>query len=404
MAWKQPSPRAAELIRLGAQIVLTGVDNATPERFQAVLRTTRPEVGVDPVLAAAAVRSVRSSVLHWATANIRDPGSPVAPNLSPEALGIARDMLRRGFTQLDFRVATNRFWQGWMEVAFTLTADPEELRELLDISFQSITEFIDATVAGIAAQMEIEREALTRGSHAERLEVTELILDGAPIKLQRAEARLGYPLNRNHTGAVIWCDEPDADLTELDRVAESFVHAAGSTQSLIVIASSATRWVWVADATLDVDQIHKALATMAQARIAIGPTARGMDGFRHSHLDALTTQRMVARLHSRQRVVFFTDVQLVALITQQPEATDEFITNTLGELKAASTELQTTVLAFIKEQCNVSRTAKLLFTHRNTLLRRLERADQLLPRPLEQNSVQVAVALEALRWRGDQPA
>ena len=402
MAWKQPSPRAAELIRQGAQIVLTGVNSGSPERFQAVLQATRPEVGVDPVLSAAAVRSVRSSVLHWATANIREPGSPVPPNLGTEALSIARDMLRRGFTQLDFRVATNRFWQGWMRIVFTLTTDPEELRELLDVSFQSITEFIDTTVAGIAAQMETEREALTHGSHAERLEVTELILDGAPIKLQRAEARLGYPLNRSHTAAVIWCDEPDADLAELDRVAERFVQAANAMQSLIVIASSATRWVWVADATLDVDKIHNALATMAEARITIGPASRGMDGFRHSHLDALTTQRMVARLHSRQRVVFFTDVQLVALITQQPEATDEFIRNTLGELESASIELQTTVLTYVKEQCNVSRTAKLLFTHRNTLLRRLERAEQLLPRPLEQNSVQVAVALEALRWRGDQ--
>lgn len=404
MAWKRPSPRAADLIRQGAQIVLTGVDAAPIDRFQPVLLTTRPEVGLDPVLAAAAVRSVRSSVVHWATANIRDPGGPVSANLGPEPLSIARDMLRRGFTQLDFRVATNRFWQGWMKIAFTLTADAEELRELLDVSFQSITEFIEATVAGIANQMELERDALTRGSHAERLEVTELILDGAPIKLERAEARLGYPLNRTHTAVVIWCDEPDADLSELDQVAEAFVRAAGSSQSLIVIASAATRWVWVAEATLDVDQINTALDNTAAVRIAIGPAARGMEGFRHSHLDALTTQRMVTRLHSRQRAVFFTDVQLVALITQSPEATDEFIKNTLGNFELANSELHTTLLTFLKEQCNVSRTAKVLYTHRNTLLRRLERAQQLLPRPLEQNSIQVAVALEALRWRGDQPS
>lgn len=385
-------------------MVLNGI-NATPvDRFQNILLVTRPEIGIDPVLAAAAVRSVRSSVLYWATANIRDPGSPVPANLGPEPLGIARDMLRRGFTQLDFHVATNMFWQGWMRIAFTLTSDPDELREVLDVTFQSITDFIDATVASIAAQMEIERDALTRGSHAERLEVAELILDGAPIKLQRAEERLGYPLNRAHTGAVIWCDEPDADLSQLGRVAESFVHAAGFPQALIVIASAATRWVWVADASLDVDRIHQTLDNTTGVRIAIGPAARGMAGFRRSYLDALTTQRMVARLHSRQRVAFFADVQLVALITQHPEATDEFIKSTLGNFEAASAELQLTVLTFIKEQCNVSRTAKRLYTHRNTLLRRLERAEQLLPRPLEETSVQVAVALEALRWRGDQPS
>ena len=56
--------------------------------------------------------------------------------------------------------------------------------------------------------------------------------------------------------------------------------------------------------------------------------------------------------------------------------------------------------AFVTEQCNVSRAATKLYTHRNTLLRRLTRAEQLLPRPLAENSVNVAVALDVLRWRG----
>jgi DNA-binding PucR family transcriptional regulator len=126
-----------------------------------------------------------------------------------------------------------------------------------------------------------------------------------------------------------------------------------------------------------------------------------MEGFRRSHLDALTTHRMLARLHSGQRLAFFTDVELIALITQDPGRADEFIKHTLGEFELADSELQATVLAFVNEQCNASRAAARLFTHRNTLLRRLDRAEKLLPAPLGQNSVRVAVALEALRWRGN---
>jgi DNA-binding PucR family transcriptional regulator len=58
------------------------------------------------------------------------------------------------------------------------------------------------------------------------------------------------------------------------------------------------------------------------------------------------------------------------------------------------------VLVYVREQSNASRAAKRLYTHRNSLLRRLARAEQLLPRPLSENSVEVAVALEVLRWRG----
>ncbi|HWR79817.1 MAG TPA: helix-turn-helix domain-containing protein [Pseudomonas sp.] len=43
-----------------------------------------------------------------------------------------------------------------------------------------------------------------------------------------------------------------------------------------------------------------------------------------------------------------------------------------------------------------------MHTHRNTLLRRLTRAEELLPRPLEDNRIHVAAALEALSWTAEQ--
>ena len=143
---------------------------------------------------------------------------------------------------------------------------------------------------------------------------------------------------------------------------------------------------------------------MPGVRIAVGSTARGIEGFRRSHLDAITTQRMLARLNSTQRIAGFEAVQLVALVTEDPDRADQFIKQTLGELEAASPELRGTVLTFINEQCNASRAAATLYTHRNTLLRRISRAEQLLPRPLEENSVHVAVALEMAHWRGSSDA
>ncbi|MEU0500792.1 helix-turn-helix domain-containing protein [Nocardia sp. NPDC005998] len=52
------------------------------------------------------------------------------------------------------------------------------------------------------------------------------------------------------------------------------------------------------------------------------------------------------------------------------------------------------------ERCNTARAAARLYTHRNTLLRRVTRAQELLPRPLDDNVVPIAVALEMLNWRG----
>lgn len=395
-----------ELIRQGAKAVLDGSQQWLDE-YDRVTMAANPAIADDPVLAEATRRSIRSSLIHWAAANVSNPGAPVAPNLGPEPLSIARDMVRRGLDPFTFRIAQTVGWRLWMGVAFGLTSDPDELRELFEVTYRSISEFVEATSAGIAAQMQRERDELARGTHAERREVTALILDGAPISRQRAEVRLGYALNRTHTAAVIWSDEPDGDLNRLDRVVDAFGRAAGFARPLTVIAGAATRWVWVANAantTLDVEQVEQAVRDVPGARIAIGAAATGIEGFRRSHLEALTTQRMVAGLNSRQRVALFADIQLIALIAQNPEATNDFIKNTLGDFESAGAELHKTVLTFVNEQCSIGRTIKVLYTHRNTLLRRLDRAQQLLPRPLDHSSVHVAVALEALQWRGNPPA
>jgi DNA-binding PucR family transcriptional regulator len=400
MTAKRPSVRVRELIRHAAQITV----NARPEWLQelddAVLGAN-PAIAADPELAAAVSRSNQANLFFWATANVREPGAPVPPNAGPEPLGVARELVRRGLDAyaLDaYRVGEGVAWRRLMEIAFELTSDPAELHEFLDVCSRSISAFVDATLAAIAAQIDLERDELTRGTHAERRETVALILDGAPIPRRRAEARLGYALTGPHTAAVVWSDDPGADLSRLDHAAEAIGHAAGA-RLLSVLASAATRWVWVAG-TVDTDVLLRSVKAMPDVRLAIGPTATGVDGFRRSHFDAITTQQLMARLHSPQQIALFTDVQLVALITADTDRAAEYVKHTLGDLESAGAELQDTVRTFVTSQCNASRAAQRLYTHRNTLLRRLARADELLPRPLADSSVEVAVALEVLRWRG----
>ncbi len=401
----RPSDRVCELFRLGAQIVLDAHSEWLEELDQATLSAANvQELADDPVLNAATRRSTRANLLHWATANVRDPGAPVPANLGPEPLAIARDLVRRGLNESvlqAYRVGQNAAWQRWMSIAFGLTSDPDELHEFLDVSARSLFEFVDATIAGIAEQIQIERDELTRGTHAERLEAVALILDGAPISRQRAEARLGYNLEQAHTAAVVWSDEPECDSSQLDRATEALAPSAEAQRPLSIIASAATRWVWIpGKAATDLNRLEDVVNQIPAVRVAVGPTARGVEGFRRSHLDAITTQRMLARLNSTQRVAGFEAVELVALVSQERDRADQFVTRTLGKLATASPELRTAVLAFVNEQCNVSRAASRLYTHRNTLLRRLSRAEQLLPRQLGTNSVHVAVALDIVRWSG----
>ncbi|MDO9409957.1 MAG: PucR family transcriptional regulator [Patulibacter sp.] len=403
-SWPAPSPRIAELIREGCALMLATPEDVAVEVDAVTLADTDPAVLADPSIVEAIRRANRANLLHWAEANVRDPGAPVAPNLGPEVVNVARDMVRRGIdaVTLDaYRTGQNAAWRLWMALAFRLSTDPDELSELLDITARSIFSFVDATIAGITAQVLRERERLTRGTHAERLEVVTLILEGAPIAQARASTRLQYALDRDHTAAVVFSDSADPDQGVLGRAAEALAQAAGARAPFSVTASASSLWVWIPGAAgPDLERVRAAMEDLPGTRIALGTTDHGLAGFRRSHLDALTTQRLLHRTPDHVRLASYAEVQVVALATQDEERAREFAERTLGDLADAPSDLRETVRTYVREGFSASRTAEQLFTHRNTILNRLGRAEDLMPAPLTGRTVQVGVALEVVRWLG----
>ncbi len=391
----------AELIRTGASLMLAAGEDAFDEVDKAVFAAAPNPMADDPVLAAAVRRQNRTNLIRWVEANVRDPGAPVPADPGPEALATARDMVRRGLDAealQGYRVGQNVAWQRWMALAFELTQDPGELRELLDVSARSIFAYVDDVIARLAEQIERERDQLTHGTHAQRLEVVSLIIEGAPIDARRASARLQYELERSHTAAIAWTDHPELDPGALERAAAA-VGRAAMTRPLTVLASASALWIWVAgSAGPDAGALDAALATLPDVRVALGPTARGVEGFRRSHVDALATQRLMAR-SPQPRLARYEDVQVVALATADEERAQEFVTRTLGELASAPEELRETLRIYLREGSNAARAARVLFTHRNTVLKRLERAQRLLPRALDGRVLPVALALDIVHWR-----
>lgn len=401
--WPVPSPRVRELIRRGAEIALDPRAAWIEQVHEAALsgESMRP-VAEDPVLSEEARRSNLANLLHWAAANVQNPGDRVPANVGVEALEIARDLVRRGLDEsaLDaYRNGQNVAWRRWMEICFELTRDPAELQEMLTVSSLSIATFVNDTLAAISERMQAEREELTRGTHAERRQAVTLLLEGAPIGVARAEAQLGYRLGGTHTALVVWSSTRGA-VDRLEAVAELVRRESGATDRLTVIAGAGTLWVWlpIAEAP-NPAPLSGSLLSHPDVRVALGRPGRGVAGFRRSHLDAVATQRMLTTLGSAHRVARFADVHLVTVLTRDPALADEFVADTLGDLATAEPDVRRAVLTYVRENGNTSRTAQRLYTHRNTVIRRLARADELLPRPLAEDVVGVAAALEVLHWR-----
>jgi DNA-binding PucR family transcriptional regulator len=397
------SPQAADLVRRIARGVLDEPADLMAEVYAAVSAAADEPLRSEPVLAAEVVASTRANVLHWAASMERDPGGRVPANLSPEVLGIAREAFRRGIDQTvytTYHAGQNAVWAYWMRTAFSLSADPAVLRQALAAGSASVAGFVDDMVAALSEQLRRERAELARSSHARRFEVVSLILDSAPITTTRASARLGYDLRRRHTAAVIWTDPRRPDQAALAAAAEALGPVTGARQVLTVIASSSSVWAWLAAATdTGAGAITAATAAHRAVRIAVGPGGTGAAGFRRSHFDAVATQRLMSR-RPDLRVARFADVQLVTLAIQDEQRAREFVARTLGALADADPELRDTLGVYLREQFSAARAARALYTHRNTILNRLRRAERLLPLPLAGHGVEVGAALEIAQWLG----
>lgn len=403
-AWQPPSAHVAALIRSAAAAFIEEPELLFAEVDAAVLAAAPTQLAADPAITSATVATDHANILHWARANVRRPGEPVAANLSPEVVDLARDIVRRGLddtTLNTYRIGQNVAWLAWMQRAFALTDDPAVLRELLDLTSRSIFAFVDQTVAGLRELIDSEREQLIVGTHAERLETVSLILQGAPITSARASSRLRYELSRQHTAAVLWSEGATPDQGELERAADTLAGASGARSPFTVVASSRSLWVWYADAgPPDLAVVLAHLEGSPGVRVAVGTTASGIDGFRRGHLDALVTQRLMSRMVADERIATYEDVELVALAAQDEERTTEFVTRTLGDLATADPELRETLRLYMREEFSASRAARALFAHRNTVLNRLVRAREMLPAPLEHRGLQVGLALEIVHWLG----
>ncbi|WP_433678237.1 PucR family transcriptional regulator [Nocardia sp. CA-119907] len=402
--WEPPSDRIAELIREGTGKLLDNPKDSYQALDEAVFGSATPWLTTEPGLIDALRAAVRANFAHWATANYRSSGTPVSANLGPENVDLARDVVRHGFDNAiltTFHAAQNAAVRLWTTLAFELTRDPDELRELIDVVTRSIFAYIDDTHAALDRIVDHERGQIADVDHAARMEAVSLVLEGAPISDRRAGQRLRYELDRCHLAAIVWSEGDAGDPGRLERAVTALARAAAAVRPLTIPASPSTMWVWISGRTpFRPDDVRSVLDIEHGARMAIGSPGSGLAGFRRSHLDALATQRLMRRIPAAARIASYEEIEVVALATVDMDRAAEFVSRTLGELADADPDLRETLRIYLRTGLSTTGTAKELYAHRNTIINRLDRAKALLPYGLDRRTLQVALALEITKMIG----
>ncbi len=405
MAAIAPTERTFELVATIADRLALEFDDTVAAMDAAVIEVV-PAFGADAAIAAALTANNRGNLQRF-LAVARQAQSPLSDAVPPEALDGARTVARRGI-DLDaiyegYRRGQQVALQRWLACAYEIVEPGPDLIGVIELSLSLVFGYVDQTLGQVLAEAQREREEVIGGALARRAETIRLILDGAPIDPDTASRRIGYELDhRRHTALVLWTEAPVAPHGALESAALLLAQAAESQRPLTLSAGTTTLWAWIGThSEPSIAGLRSAIGqSAADIRAAVGPTRRGIEGFRASHEAALTVHRLLLGNPASGRLAGYRELEVTALAAHDPRRAAEFIAAILGPLaddEPAAARLRETLRVYLEEAENAPRAAARLYTHRNTILKRIARATELLGYQPGERRLAVELALELRR-------
>jgi DNA-binding PucR family transcriptional regulator len=293
-----------------------------------------------------------------------------------------------------------------LQVAFTAG------QLLMGIAFR----YIDTVSEQVISEYEAEREKWLATRSTVRAAMIEELVAGESVDIASAEAALAYRLRQNHLGIVVWKTDRTAsgiDLRELGRLVGQINDAVGGCgQPLFTPKDRYTGWGWIplgwTASPFGLGKIHAVLDEAgAGLYAAIGTPAAGAPGFRITHLEAQRARQVALIAQGRaDRLTSFTDqgVRAAAMLTADLDAARRLVRTSLGALAAdtdSAARLRGTLLAFLAEKGSYTATAARIHLHKNTVRYRVEAALAERGRPINEDRLDLELALIACRWLGN---
>lgn len=387
---------------------------AVSEDVRAQVIETIPELRGDDVvvkLLAASVEGNVTTLLHLLETGI----VPEEVDAPAAALEYARRLAQRDVPLQAlvraYRVGHGRFLATFLDEVGRLIPDREVglavARRLLELSFRYIDRVSERVI--VVYQEQRDRWLLTQ--MAARAGRVKELLDGGGTDVDGAEATVGYRLRQGHLGLVSWVPEPThggEGLGRLDRLTSALAEGLGCrSRPLFVPCDQAVAWSWLpldgrAGVTWEV--LGKVLAEHDRsARIAVGDVARGLEGFRQTHRQALRAQDVAAFARPGERITLFAEVGPVALMLADVDATRGWVRQVLGPLAEDDenhVRLRDTLRVFLAAGSSYTATADRLSVHKNTVQYRVRKAEEAIGRPLHGRESDVELALRVCHSLG----
>jgi DNA-binding PucR family transcriptional regulator len=280
-----------------------------------------------------------------------------------------------------------------------------------DLTFR----YIDSISEQVVHEYEAEREKWLANRNTVRAAVLKELVAGETVDVATAESALSYRLRQRHLGVVLWGSESASStgaLRQLERLLLQLGKASGgSGQPLFYPTDRSMAWGWIplgrAHDELTLASLQAVLDRAEPGlHAAVGTPSAGAPGFRITHLEAMRAQQVaLAAQASALRLTSFTDpdVRAAAMLATDLDGARRLVAKALGGLAAdteAALRLRDTLMVFLAEKGSYTATAERIHLHKNTVKYRVDKAVEGRGRPLDDERLELELALIAARWLG----
>jgi hypothetical protein len=293
---------------------------------------------------------------------------------------------------------------------------PESARyTVIETITRILFEYIDWISQQVVAVYEDERERWLENQNSLRaVRVREVLAANRAVDVDAATTSIRYPLRWHHLAVIVWCPgegQEGDELASLQRFVRELAQAAGTDANpLFVAADGLCGYGWLAFRAEPSEAVARVCA-FANKRadgpsLAIGTTAAGIEGFRHSHREAQGA-RAVAMASGRQgrMIISASDpgLSIAALLGGDVSYAREWVDRVLGDLATDSENderLRETLRVFLSSGSSYKTAAEELAMHFNTVKYRVGRAEARRGRPIAEDRLAVELALLVCHWYG----
>ncbi|MFJ4175309.1 PucR family transcriptional regulator [Microbacterium sp. NPDC089696] len=329
-------------------------------------------------------------------------GLPAPTTTTPEMTRQMAAAVRRGTPLKDVLAMAHashaQFGDALIEQFQQLVAPADQAQGMSELT-RFLMDHVGAFSLACNAAYTAEEQAWFTSLDGTRAEIVAQVLRGAtPDRDPTGALRYQLP-SREHLGVILFDETRHTDSTaRLSRIAAEIMARVGASGTLVIPADDHIVWAWGQShgRRLDV-RAHGPGA--AGVLIAIGHPANGTEGFRRTHQDAASAAGIVLASTSAgpgHRVVVYDDLRLAVPLMADPAAAERFMRDELGPLGGESeATLRETVRVYLECNGSPARAAEKLHVAKNTVIYRVQRAEELLGRSVkdDQNVLWAALHL-----------